>query len=314
MVSDDRAQLILVGAIAIGIVLIALTTVLNSAVFTENVAGGSTVEVTGDVQEFERESVRNVRSLMVRVNHVGLYEDSMSERTRLKSNVRENVSSYSELLGETYADTGSVYVNLSYVGNEKLGERVVQREDANFSKSNGIQTWTVIDGPSRLGWFVVNLNVENVSRTTPMFMNLTNATGDSMNVSIRRTASNDIEVNSTFGGDHRSNVTCEPQNGRVLLDVIEGTSYTGDCRFNSTAYLPGPYDSLVFENGNSAHGKYDIVVNGTGSNTIPNSCGAGASPIRPCEGIAVWTLEFSTHYQTGSIAYEKTHNVTVYDG
>lgn len=312
MVSDDRAQLILVGAIAIGIVLIALTTVLNSAVFTENVAGGSAVEVTGDVTEFERESIRNVRSLIVRVNHNGIYEDSESDA--LRGDARENVTSYSRIIGETYADTGSVYVNVSYAGNTELGYRVVQREDANFSKNNGIQTWTPIDGPSRLGWFVVNLDVENVSQTTPMFVTLTNTTGDAMNVSFQRTASNRIAVNSTIEGNHRSNVTCEPTNGRVLLDVVEGTSYTGDCEFNTTAYLEGPYSSMEFDNGDSARGKYDIVVNGTSSSTIPNACGAGASPIRPCEGVAIWTIGITTHYETGAISYEKTRNVSVYDG
>ena len=314
MVSDDRAQLILVGAIAIGIVLIALTTVLNSAVFTENVAEGSAVEVTGDVNEFERESTRNVRSLMVRVNHDGIFEDSASDRDALKGHARQNVTRYSKIIGETYADTGSVYVNVSYAGNTEFGYRVVQREDANFSKNNGIQTWTPIDGPSRLGWFVVNLDVENVSQSTPMFVNLTNTTGDAMNVSFRRTASNRIAVNSTIEGNHRSNVTCEPTSGRVLLDVVEGTSYAGDCEFNSTAYLDGPYSSMEFDNGESARGKYDIVVNGTSSSTIPNSCGAGASPIRPCEGVAIWSLGITTHYETGAISYEKTRNVSVYDG
>lgn len=315
MVSDERAQLILVGAIAIGIVLIALTTVLNSAVFTENVAGGSSVEVTGDVQEFERESVRNVRSLVIRVNHGDVYQDSVSDRNALNASARDNVSSYSDILAETYADTGSVYVNVSYGGSPTFGDRIVQREDANFSKSSpGVPTWTVVNGPFEPGWFVVVLEVENVSRTTPMFVNLTNASGDVLNVSIRRTASNELAVNSSIGGSHRSNVTCQPQNGRVLLDVLEGVSYSGDCEFNTTAYLDEPYSSLKFENGNSARGKYDIVVNESAPpNTIPNSCGAGASPLRPCEGVAIWTVEFTSHYETGPVSYEKTHNVSVYD-
>lgn len=315
MVSDDRAQLILVGAIAIGIVLIALTTVLNSAVFTENVAGGSDAEVTGDVQEFDRESVRNVRSLLVRVNHRRAYRDTGPGIDALEADAARNVTSYSAVLAETYADTGSVYVNVSYNRTVVVGNRLVQREDANFSDDSGPSTWTPLNGPFELGWFVVNLDVENVTQTSQSHVSIKNTSGAELNVSMRRTASNELLVNSTVDGSHTSNVTCDAQNGRVLLDVAEGTSYSGDCTFNSTAYLGGPYANISMVNGEGAHGKYDIVVNETSSPyPVANSCDAGASPERPCKAVAVWSVEFDAHYETGRITYEKTHNVSVYEG
>lgn len=314
MVTDDRAQLILVGAIAIGIVLIGLTTVLNSAVFTENVAGGSSATVTGGVSEFDRSAVRDVRSLMVRVNHDGVYRDTGTGETELRASAAENVSAYSDVLAETYADTGSVYVNVSFGGATTIGNRVVQRSDANFSEHNGPPTWQPINGPFKLGWFVMNLDAENVSRTTPFYLRLQNSSGVNLNVSIRRTASNQLAVNSSIGGDHTSNVTCAQENGRVLLDVVDGTSYSGDCAFNSTMYLEGPYSSLTVENGESARGKYDLVVNETSPPyPVPNDC--GVAPIdRPCKAVAVWSATFTTYYETGSIVHEKTHTVSVYDG
>ena len=96
----DRAQLVLVGAIAIGIVLIALTTVLNSAVFTENVDGGRSVEVTGDVKEFDREAIRNVRSTTLRINHAKDYKDGSTGEDALEDDVARNVSNYSAVPDE----------------------------------------------------------------------------------------------------------------------------------------------------------------------------------------------------------------------
>jgi hypothetical protein len=310
MVSDERAQLILVGAIAIGIVLIALTTVLNSAVFTENVAGGSSVEVTGDVQEFERESVRNVRSLVIRVNHAESYHDSASDRKELNATARRNVGNYSRILAETYADTGSVYVNLSYEGTEKFGARVLQDSDDNFSKNNGQSSWTVFSGPAEIGWYVVNVDVENVSQSDPVWFNFTDASGTGMNVSLRQTAGKQLAVRSDIAGGNVSNVTCKPQNGRVLLDVLGGTSYSADCSFNSTEYLEPPYTKLEIEDGEYGYGKYDLVINDSAPVSGMAAC---ASPNDPCRGIAIWSIEFTTHYETASVSYEKTHNVSVYD-
>lgn len=311
MVSEDRAQLVLVGAIAIGIVLIALTTVLNSAVFTENVAGGSKVEVTGDVQEFERESVRNVRSLVIRINHAESYHDSNSDRQTLNATLRRNVGNYSRVLAESYADTGSVYVNLSYGRTAEFGARALQDEDNDFSRNDGQSSWTVFSGPTEIGWFVMNIDVENVSQTDPVWLNFTDADGTRLNVSLRRTAGNRLAVRSDIDGGNVSDVTCEPQNGRVLLDVLDGTSYSADCTFNSTEHLGPTYSSLDIDDGQNGHGKYDLVINDSAPLAGMAAC---ASPNDPCRGIAAWTVEFTTHYETGSIVHEKTRNVSVYDG
>lgn len=308
----DRAQLVLVGAIAIGIVLIGMTTVLNSAVFTENVAGGSSVETTGDVAEFERESVRNVRSITIRTNHAESYHQS--DKDDLNETVKGHVGNYSRALAETYADTGSVYVNVTYDRTVNFGARVLQDDDADFTSNPGVgasSSWSVISGPAEIGWFVMNLDVENVSQTDPVWLNFTDSDGTRLNVSLRQTASDDLAIRSDVAGGNVSDVTCEPQNGRVLLDVLDGASYTGDCTFNSTEYLDQTYVSLEIEDGVNGHGKYDLVVNDSAPITGVAAC---ASPQDPCRGIAIWSLEFTTNYRTGSIAYEKTHNVSVYGG
>lgn len=310
--SDDRAQLLLVGAIAIGIVLIGLTTILNSAVFTENIAGGSPVEVTGDVEEFDREAVGTTRSVVLRVNHESVYRNG--ETSELNAHASGNVSSYSSILSESYADTGSVYVNITYEDTEKVGTRIVQDDDDDLARNPGQPTWSPLSGPpdARIGWFVMNVDVENVSQTDPVHVELTDTDGTELNVSMRRTIDGKLSVNSSVGGGNVSDVTCEPQNGRVLLDVLGGTSYDGSCSFNSTEYLDPPYSELRFVNGDDWQGKYDIVLNDSASVSGMPSC--AAIPQDPCEGIAIWSVTFSTHYQSESVAYNKTHTVSVYDG
>lgn len=311
MVSNDRAQLVLVGAIAIGIVLIGMTTLLNSAVFTENVAGGNSAEVTGEATEFNREAVRNLRSLVIRVNHAEKYNDSSSDRMALNTTARGNVENYSRILGETYADTGSVYVNVSYGGTVSFGSRVLQQDDADFSRNDGQSSWTVVTDEAKIGWFVMNLNVEKMSQTNPVWLNFTDSDGTQLNVSLQQTPGRQLAVRSEVAGGNTSDVTCTPRNGRVLLDIIDGSSYTGDCTFNSTEYLDPPYTNLAITNGANGNGTYDLVVNDSAAvNGVESPpCSPGA---QPCAAIAIWSVEFSTHYRTGSISYERTHNVSVY--
>ena len=317
---SDRAQLVLVGAIAIGIVLIALTTVLNSAVFTENVAGGNSVDVTGDVTEFDREAVRNVRSTVFRLNHGEVYPDSGPARTTLSNHVAWNVSNYSRLVGESYADTGSVYVDVTDVSVPKTGDRIVQQNDSNFSKGSGggNADWRPLHGDHQYGWFVVNLDVENVSQTTPLHLKVTDDAGSTLDVRINRTATNEVVVNTSVNGAHEDECTYTARNGRVLIDVLDGTAYgwegNNECEFNSTEHLDPPFDELNIENGESNRGKYDIVVDNTSATTgVPNNCDTGAADL-PCRGAVAWTVAFTTHYRTGSVAYNKSHTVEVYGG
>jgi len=317
MVRKDRAQLVLVGAIAIGLVLIAMTTVLNSAVFTENVARGSADEVAGDVQEFDRGAIRDVRSVALRVNHADEYwiDGGHTGKSNLSTDVRSNVSSYSDLLAESYADTGSVYVNVTpqSVG---MGTRIIQNEDDDFRDDPGLgvgnSAWTPVSDPFLMGWFVMNVDVENVSKTNQFSLELTDSASNVLTISLRQTSDGALDVRSDINGGSVSDVTCDPVNGRVLLDVADGTSYTGDCTFNSTEQLSPPYSQLEFADGEHGHGKYDLVVNRSDSSSFDaQPCVSGKEP---CRSVAVWSVTFTTHYRTQSIGYTRNHTVEVYDG
>jgi hypothetical protein len=205
-----------------------------------------------------------------------------------------------------------VFVNVTYE-DATIGQRLLQNEDDDFARNDGQVTWTPIDDPFELGWFVVNVDVENVSQSDPVYLELTDTTGSELNVSMRQTSDGKLAVHSDIDGGDVSDVTCDPQNGRVLLDVVEGSSYTGDCTFNSTGHLEPTYSTFRFVNGDDGRGKYDFVVNRTDPNDIKNTP-ACAAPQDPCQTIAIWSVNFTTHYHTGDVGYDRDHSVEVYDG
>lgn len=308
MVTTERAQLVLAGSIAVALVLISMTLVLNSVVYTENIAGGSSVEVTGDVNEFDREARRNTAGLTIRTNHGTKYDSQSAVRDDLSS----HFANYSRILTESYADTGSVYVNVTYEDTTEFGSRIVQSEDANFSRDDGTPQWTPFDSDNDLGWFVANFEIENVSESTPFVVEFTNSTGSTLRLEFEKSPTNELEVTSILDGNTESDVECTPSRGRVLLNVVDGESYNGDCEFESLGLLDPPYSQLRFDNGESARGKYDFVVdNSSDIHPFIGSCSSEPAN-RPCEALAAWTVEVTIQYETNDISYEATREIEVY--
>jgi hypothetical protein len=59
--SRERAQLILVGSIAIAFVVIGLVVVINTVLFTENVATSGSIERSGSAENFDYQAPRDTR-------------------------------------------------------------------------------------------------------------------------------------------------------------------------------------------------------------------------------------------------------------
>lgn len=303
MVIRERGQLLLAGALLVAIIFIGLAVLLNSVVFTENVSGGSSVEVTGDVNEFNKEMRRNTRVLTIRVNHGGNYT-SLGE---IDASLAANFTNYSRVLAESYADTGATYANVSYGGTVTEGRRITQRDEQTFEKG-GSDDWDAFGGSKELGWFVMNVNVSETKENQAARIELTNASGSTYSLTLQQSPGGKLLVNSSLDGSSTSNATCSPTAHRVVIDVIDGTSPTADCTFNGSERLQGPYDSLEFENASAATGEFAIVVNGT-SNIGVASC---ASTKNPCKMTAAWAVEITTRYETVELAYANTQTVTVY--
>lgn len=309
MVEKDRGQLLLAGSITIALVFIGLTVLLNSVIYTENVSGGSAVEVTGDINEFNKEARRNSRGLTIRINHATSYSSS----SEIGASLDDNFSVYSDRLSESFADTGSVYVNVSFDGIRQTGRRVVQTDDAGF-QLDGNPDWEAFDSDMKTGWFVLNLNASTVSRSTPLILKVDGSSGSTLTIKIKQIAGSKLQVNSSIGGSHTSSVTCHPSGGRVLLDIIDGTAHTGDCSFNATSFIEPPYQDIRIRNGDAATGKLSFVVNGSASDLSSDieSCSSG-SPTSPCHMPAAWEIEVTTRYSSTEVAYENTQHITVYE-
>lgn len=306
--------MILLGALTLAAVIIALTVVVNSYFVTQNGAVSEVSPQIDGAQEFEYESRQGSRSLVLRLNH----RHRNLTATELGTVIERNVSVYSALMAESYATSRGEYVNVTYNnGSSRFGSRVVQAADGNVTSDTDRGAWTVGGSaePRDLGWFTMNANVEETS-DAPTWINVTNGTGHSVNISINRTtAGTGINVGITSNVSHAGNASalCDPSRDRVLLDFVGGSSYTDDCNFNGTQAIEPPYVVEV-SGGKNTVAKYGLVYNASVTSPYYHECSPTAATDQPCRTPAVWTANVTTAFEGSQLGYENEYNVSVYGG
>ncbi|MFC7197064.1 hypothetical protein ACFQL4_24485 [Halosimplex aquaticum] len=137
MVSDtarNRAQMILLGAITLAAIVVGLTVVVNSHFVTQNGAVSEVAPQIDEAQEFEYESRKGSRSLVLRLNH----RHRNLTAADLGALIDRNMTVYSGLMAESYASSRGEYVNVTYNNaSSQFGMRVVQAADGNVTSDAG---------------------------------------------------------------------------------------------------------------------------------------------------------------------------------
>lgn len=335
----SRGQLVLVGAVGIALVIIGLVVVINTTLVSENLAASESLQNADEVTKFSANARRDVRAITLRINH----RKRNLTAEQIGTYVAHNLSNYSRALAETHARSGIASVNVSFNNDSSgWGTRVVQKSDSDLrSPVDDDQTWALFEKAGPAGpappptlpepdvrRFVLNLNVTETA-DEEFNVTFTNASGDYVDIGLQSTG-DDIEIRTerTPGGNV-TGVTCDPSNGRVLVNLVSGRAYTGDCDFrgvlnrtNSSRSLDPPYESITITRGDRAVAQYSVVTNlsyeqvGTDLAEPYKHCdpkhASVATATEPCRSHAIWRANVTTVYQSASSDYWQLHNVSVY--
>lgn len=318
MVTDrtrERAQMILVGGVAIAVIIVGLAVIINTVVYSEATITSESTNQLDEAREFDHESRKGMRTLVLRLNH----RDRNYTASHHTNDVVRNVTNYSRLLGQSYANSQAAYVEIEYHNDSSgWGQRIVQKADSGVtSDATDDADWEPMSsGPKRkVGWFTMSVDVDDTSKH-PGYVNVTNATGAWVNVSINRTGNGPgALVNVTSNVSHAGNTTtqCNPSRGRVLFDFVQGETYTGSCSFNGTDEVAPPYTSIVVTNGTNIVGKYEIVVNDSISSPGWTRCSTTGPPgTQPCSSPVIWTANVTAAFHGSDAEYANRFNVSVY--
>jgi hypothetical protein len=318
MVSRDRGQIMLVGAVAIAFVILGLTAVYASQLTARPATTGSVGDQAAEATELNHEARRNVRVIAVRVNHDEPYYSSSDA---LNDSITRETANYSQLMSETYAGGTGAVANVSSPGAPRMGTRIVQND--NETMENGAAgDWSPVDTPTDIGWFVFNFNVTAMDEDESFVVRVENGTGPDppeTSYTFTRNATGtsvltvETQSETPFLGQDR---TCNPRGNRSLIDLREGESFTSSCEFAlGLEVLEGPY-TVTFEQSDNARGKFSIVANVSESNraALNGLDPCPASPGDPCNTYAAWNVTVETRYESGEFSYNNTQNVTAYEG
>jgi len=253
----ERGQIILVAAFALGVIFIALAVVVNTAIFTENLATRTEATDGSDALEFRHEVEQSVGAILATVN-----EDADNPSVAFQQNVSEldNQSSYWE------AGSGRI-VSTAVVGTTN-GRRFYQGTGGTFD--DGGDDWIVAESVDRSR--AIRLNITNNvalsgSEDSAFTLSLNDTSDDDWNMTVYRSGGNVVVSVEDSGGN---TAQCSTTTAEPTIDVTSGTLGGDPCtalriddgtEIRYGTGLDDPYD-IVFYNGTQMEGTYEGVTRG----------------------------------------------------
>lgn len=316
MVSDDRGQLILVGAVAIALVLLGLVLVVNTAVFTQVVGSEGTVETTRSGGVAAGELADALATTVAEENRqAGPSDNGGSVDNEIEDEIDGTESALGAALRDRSLESRGSFVSLEYDGNEDVGTRIAQEDVGSFADASGDPRWSpvALENRSDIGAFAMVIDTDESDFTSPFDVEVTGASGGSTELTLDEAASGDIELDVT--GSTTASCSIEPTNDTVRIDVAAGRVYEdSSCQFDAFRDVEPGY-VVEFRGGDAVQGTYELTISDDVSplfNTVDPRFSTASDD--PTLTTAVWSFAYRYEYDTDDATVESDRRVVnVYD-
>jgi hypothetical protein len=331
---SDRAQLILVGAVAIAFIVLGLAVVFNTVLYTENVASTGAASAPRDAQVLNAEVELGTKRLVERVNH----KRKPKTNAQAYDNLTANVSAYSDGMTKVVGAASPSLVSFSVADSTpdvNYGARIRDDDGSNFETPAGAKNWTLMN-PVGDGSIVRDFDM-TVNRTElgagtqkEAFHIVWSPPGSTDNHVVwiyEKSSTNEVAIRTVNdsanpardfsgtecvlpGSDSASTVTFNFSDGSIQgYDACDGQL--------------GPWPHIDNEtNRNITFYRADNVT-GTYSLTIKDQSQLNSVLYLPTSGFlssgdpywtsAVWEFELSVRYESGQATFTETYPIEVYN-
>ncbi|MEF8782695.1 MAG: hypothetical protein V5A54_06350 [Haloarculaceae archaeon] len=306
---NDRGQIILIAGFALAVIFVALALVVNSAIFTENLATRG--ETTGGSDALiERHQVEESVETIV--------ESANNDSTDPTGDIERSVENLS--LQGSIQDAQSGRITSVVIDPESKVARLYQENDSRqYVNATGQEDWTLATGPDEFRTVEFNVSTDNLaevneSETDKMFnFSVTDPNKWQMYVYKNYTSSGngDYKVRVENGGDNK----CSLSNSSTYLDIQINTSglyVDSDGTSPSSCTVGGVpkpgYNITKFQNGDRANGTYSLVLENPDTINQTNF-NETASPRAD-----VWIEELEVMYRHETTRVQYVTNFTVESG
>jgi len=303
-----RGQLLLIAAFIIAVSFVVLALIVNSAIFTENLATRDDVAGSQDALEYRHEVTQNIAEIMREINQNNSVPTAFSQ---------PNVDDIGEQGGLQQSSLGRV-VDVEYNGRAD-GTKIAQDFQREFTNnaSGDSSDWVLARDVQRTRGMRLN-----VTDTTPLASTLldgfrlrVNDSNDEWEMSIHDSGTGDVII--TTNPPNASQRACRRTfDGYLQIDVMRGTAGGEPChaltrRTDGTPMwfatdVEDDYQ-ISFENPTRINGTYSFIMQGTPVDPVNNY---GTPEEGPYIWNAIYSLDASYSYHTTSVGFETTVRVT----
>jgi hypothetical protein len=309
----DRGQIILIAAFVLAITFIAIALVVNSAIFTENLATRSDGNDGGNALQTRYEIEQNVGDIIEYVNR-----HNHTSHSALATSATESVVNLSVQSGIQNAQRSRVVSVDVISGSAVNGTRLVQnnrtREFLNASDIPAdIDDWHLAEDVEQIRAAQFNVTEVEANSESDAFRFIVNDSSDSWEMAVYDPpAPYTIAVTRGDG----TQATCTASSLPFTIDVTGGAvsgdpchalSYTNETRMIVGDGVSNPY-TVRYENGDEIEGNYSMVVGDDAVVKQDNFDGNTSLDYTD----ATYSLTVSYSYESSNTVYNTT--VTVAPG
>jgi hypothetical protein len=300
--SAERGQLILVGAVVLAISFVGIAIIVNSAIFTENVATRGDVPGSERALDHRYETVQNIESLVETVNPNHTADPATAVQTALAALARDE--------GLVQASSGGI-VDIQF-NDTTSGIRIAQDAGTrNFTDTNANLDWTVVDGVERVRGVQINVTDPGALSGSDAYTFQLNGSSDNLwSVSVADAGSGDVNVEVDTPSDQAlctRTVGTDPFEINLAQGTIAGEPCPALDRLSdgTEMWLGSGINTplaIEFENAGSIEGNYSMVIDDGGAPSA--NLTAGPSDIEPYRTDAIYSLYVDYGYYTDGVSYE----------
>lgn len=318
----DRAQMIVIGALALAVTLVALGLVLNLAIFTENLTTRDVNQEAADTAEHQETNVESVGRALRYVN--------LNDKGSLDSGLDREMRRLNERRARYTAGQGSL-TNLSTVSTEK-GTRIRQVDETRpFTNEGGVSDWTLATDVERTNRFVqridrgslLDLSIPPDLKSNSYHIAIKDANGDIWRVYVFQAGStSNAYLTVQEPGESMPSLNldqldvCMTQKTVVDLDLVDSEFGGGSCSqldfFDETVATSDMATSytVMYNNTNtllgSVEGTYDILIDKDSLSATTVSNYASSDTDDPFQHQAFFEATVETTYRRSQVAVTTT--------
>lgn len=314
---ESRGQLLVITALALAVLLSALTLTLNTAVFGEVYVAQTDDGLRAEqgALQYQNAVRRGVAGVLPRINN----NDSYAEYKRLYNATEAATRNWSGLAAKEYA-RDSVATNAS-LRDVSYRTRIVQNESGDFADQSGNTSWTVAEDVSDVHGYDTTVSddgdalVETGNCTGGCFALAVEGTNGSTWRLSAHDEDDDDDVDLTVLTANGTSETWDTGTGSVAINVTDGTTDGGRefTSFRDDPNLDPPY-TLTYANANNVSGTYELIVEGRLAGTIGVDGTTGDSRYgttgSPRLDPRVVAANVTTKYRSADLTYRSEIRVT----